>query len=767
MRILSSELVRQLRMAFVVEPLANVIVRRTIKFTSDYSHQQVNFLDVTVRKEHGSLSTDLYTKPTDTHQYLHSSSCHPRHCKSGIAYSQALRLRRICSNNSSFIRHTDALEKHLTARGHSARRVREAIQRVRSLSRSSTLAVKDKKGRDCDNKLPLVVTFHPNLPPSQKITSNNHNILLTSDRLQRAVPEKPIIAYRRPRNLRDLLVRAAVPPLTSNPTPIQHGLQESILAAALARIGRRVLHFDRNNYYSGEWASFHLQGILEWIENYQTPADDAGLSDDAAATLREERPSPDIEDGLTLLTIPNVPSAVYNLTTNRYVSDAILQKEEAKPTEGDTSQSADHVERTDSNQTEGNQQAGSQDGATSVETIENPEGNQQAGSQDSAASVEVSAGNSTELPLTGPDSTQPITNRADHTDISQEPITQSSDTNSTTEDDPVGANADGVENQETEGMVPDDPSDPPDPPSVVDSGEEDHSSNAVGGDDSDNGSAADATRRKIWTWQEIYDQWRKFNIDLAPKLMFCRGNMVDILVQSRISRYAEFKAVTRLLTSINDKLEHVPCSRSDVFSSRYVSMLEKRMLMKLIEFVLHYQDRTDDYEGFKDKPFSEFLQKRKLTPTLQHFVIHSIAMVTASTPTEEALQAMQFFLKSLGRYGNTAFLWTLYGSGELPQCFCRMAAVFGGIYMLRTTATSLILDSANVCKGMIDSEGRRLSCKNVIMDHSYATSKMDGPASFVSRAVLFTDRSLKESQQERSHFSPFHHRFPVKNQSES
>ncbi|XP_071830742.1 uncharacterized protein [Apostichopus japonicus] len=47
----------------------------TIKFISDYSHQQVNFLDVTVRKEHGTPSTDLYTKPTDTHQYLHSSSC--------------------------------------------------------------------------------------------------------------------------------------------------------------------------------------------------------------------------------------------------------------------------------------------------------------------------------------------------------------------------------------------------------------------------------------------------------------------------------------------------------------------------------------------------------------------------------------------------------------------------------------------------------------------------------------------------------------------
>lgn len=63
---------------------------------------------------------------------------------------------------------------------------------------------------------------------------------------------------------------------------------------------------------------FHKNLIVVCLSP-QTPADDAGLSDDAAATLREERPSPDIEDGLTLLTIPNVPSAVYNLTTNRYV----------------------------------------------------------------------------------------------------------------------------------------------------------------------------------------------------------------------------------------------------------------------------------------------------------------------------------------------------------------------------------------------------------------------------------------------------------------
>ena len=33
--------------------------------------------------------------------------------------------------------------------------------------------------------------------------------------------------------------------------------------------------------------------------------------------------------------------------------------------------------------------------------------------------------------------------------------------------------------------------------------------------------------------------------------------------------------------------------------------------------------------------------------------------------------ATQDFLRCLGRYGNTPFLFPLYGLGEIPQCFCR------------------------------------------------------------------------------------------------
>ena len=51
----------------------------TIKFTAEWSQTSINFLDVTVSLIGGKVTTDLYVKPKDSHQYLHSASCHPYH----------------------------------------------------------------------------------------------------------------------------------------------------------------------------------------------------------------------------------------------------------------------------------------------------------------------------------------------------------------------------------------------------------------------------------------------------------------------------------------------------------------------------------------------------------------------------------------------------------------------------------------------------------------------------------------------------------------
>ena len=88
---------RQVKMNFL-ERLNNF--HPNLKFTHELSREEINFLDVNVRVNHGEFITNLYCKTTDGHQYLHFESCHPSHTKSSIIFSQALRMRRICSKKS-------------------------------------------------------------------------------------------------------------------------------------------------------------------------------------------------------------------------------------------------------------------------------------------------------------------------------------------------------------------------------------------------------------------------------------------------------------------------------------------------------------------------------------------------------------------------------------------------------------------------------------------------------------------------------------------
>ena len=67
----------------------------------DYSAIEINFLDVTVTKLGNKLETDLYCKPTDTHQYLHSQSCHRNVYKKSTTYGQTVKIKRICSTEEN------------------------------------------------------------------------------------------------------------------------------------------------------------------------------------------------------------------------------------------------------------------------------------------------------------------------------------------------------------------------------------------------------------------------------------------------------------------------------------------------------------------------------------------------------------------------------------------------------------------------------------------------------------------------------------------
>uniref|UniRef100_A0A673M8F2 Rab proteins geranylgeranyltransferase component A n=1 Tax=Sinocyclocheilus rhinocerous TaxID=307959 RepID=A0A673M8F2_9TELE len=255
------------------------------------------------------------------------------------------------------------------------------------------------------------------------------------------------------------------------------------------------------------------------------------------------------------------------------------------------------------------------------------------------------------------------------------------------------------------------------------------------------------------TYQKLVKEGRRFNIDLVSKLMYSRGALVDLLIKSNVSRYAEFKNIGRILTCRNGKVKQVPCSRADVFASKQLTVVEKRMLMKFLTFCLDFEQHPEEYQGMTPcEPFREFLKNKKLTENLQDFVLHSIAMVTQQTLTEEGLKATQHFLRCLGRYGNTPFLFPLYGLGEIPQCFCRMCAVFGGIYCLRHSVQCLVVDKAsNKVKAVIDTRGQKISCSHFVVEDSYIRDEQRQSTAYrqISRAVLITDRSVLPSESDQ------------------
>ena len=115
-----------------------------------------NFLDFTVSLIAGKVTLDLFVKPIDSHQYLHSSF-HPYHCKQEIPYSQAVCHNRICSNPNFLDIKCNDLEEWLREKG--CKEVQKQILRARGFLRD--FLVDSKNTREKQNKITCNLTYYP------------------------------------------------------------------------------------------------------------------------------------------------------------------------------------------------------------------------------------------------------------------------------------------------------------------------------------------------------------------------------------------------------------------------------------------------------------------------------------------------------------------------------------------------------------------------------------------------------------------------------
>jgi len=90
----------------------------SIQFTMNNSSTTISFLDLQIHMKDGFLCSDLFQKPTDSHSYLHFSSCHPLHCRVNIPFGQFLRLRRVCSSQATCDKRCKELFRYFRSRGY-------------------------------------------------------------------------------------------------------------------------------------------------------------------------------------------------------------------------------------------------------------------------------------------------------------------------------------------------------------------------------------------------------------------------------------------------------------------------------------------------------------------------------------------------------------------------------------------------------------------------------------------------------------------------
>ena len=283
--------------------------------------------------------------------------------------------------------------------------------------------------------------------------------------------------------------------------------------------------------------------------------------------------------------------------------------------------------------------------------------------------------------------------------------------------------------------------------------------------------------------EQLINNSRKYNIDNLNNVVYCNGEAVNAMIKSGVDNYLEFNCIEGLFyyrTDDTDKLNQwkVPCSKSDIFSTTLLNNSSKRCLMKFLQFTADWGrihvEGLDDITSLNERELAtgralhrpqnknntevnqydndtlkaiSFVQLMKEAPhslpmDLIYMIYYALCLQSDSISVDNSigndysinafhgLQILYNHIQSLNRYGKTAFLYPLYGIGELAQAFCRMSAVWGGMYMLRTDVLGCELlpsdgtpsDLANISRTpsiSINTDNGLFTCKHFICNNTY------------------------------------------------
>ena len=120
--------------------------------------------------------------------------------------------------------------------------------------------------------------------------------------------------------------------------------------------------------------------------------------------------------------------------------------------------------------------------------------------------------------------------------------------------------------------------------------------------------------------------------------------------------------------------------------------------------------------------FEALIKKFDLSTNTVDFIGHAVALYTDDSfikkPAIETVDKIKLYMDSHGRYGNSPFIYPIYGLGGIPEGFSRMCAINGGTFMLNKDIDEVLFDSEGKISG-VKSGDEVAKCKMLICHPSY------------------------------------------------
>ena len=178
-------------------------MKSAIKIKISQSTKTINFVDVCITLNQQTLSPTVFSKPTDAHIYLNPKPCPPENMIRNIPKSQFLRLRKICSDTSDYIKKSNEYLNFFIKQGYDGSKLKILAKEMLAKTRDELEPQKNKRNQN--EKTIMVTTWHPALKHPKY-----HYHIEKDMYLKKVFPEKPIIAFRKMKSIRNCIVRTDI-----------------------------------------------------------------------------------------------------------------------------------------------------------------------------------------------------------------------------------------------------------------------------------------------------------------------------------------------------------------------------------------------------------------------------------------------------------------------------------------------------------------------------------------------------------------------------